>query len=625
MAGSDDRYGRNAELLAEREAILALPPEQQGPALIAMSQRRSGLPSIPGGFREPGPDSEGGAYTEGLPPATGLYADTTRGLPVPKELVSYKAADGSEAADTSGQPGAARSTNARDALRGITGISPGQTSLLGGRLDLIDRDVALARRQGEIEQSQRRTIAQGEADASRGFAESQRRSAQELERRLQPIPEFVATRETARDIGALASLLMVAGAALGGKGKQGALMAVQSMTGMMAGYRQGRMDLYQRERQNFETGLRQVQAQNTQLQEAFTRAQRLAQTDLEAARQQFQVEAVRLGATLPNISAERAGLSQGQQILQQAGTALSQAEARRDAERTRVENATPIVTPGEQPGTFVWVRRDGRPILNPQGQPLQAPPPRSAGSAAGDRFGFGDIVVGAANEAAASLRNLTSMGAEASTGIFQGRNTTGLMTAPLGALTNALTSDEAQRYNVEIANFGKFLSQVQRGGRTVPVSDIEASQRVFAVREGDSQHTVLTKFAAMRQQLERIIEVRIASPNTPESLKEILRENLATIQDVVPFSVEDVNRFVNSQNQTATFADMFRDVGIVPPRDGEQRPAPRREAPAPAAGGAAAPQAPAAPTTGPAEGTIADNPQTGERMIRRNGRWEKMQ
>jgi hypothetical protein len=582
------------------------------------------MPSLPGGFREPGPDSEGGAWTEGLPPASGVYADTTRIFPVQRagkvDGSSQKEA-GSDSDSTT--PGAGRSTTARDALRGITGISPGQTSLLGGRLDLIDRDVALARRQGEIEQSQRRTIAQGEADASRGFAESQRRSAQELERRLQPIPEFVATRETARDIGSLASLLMVAGAALGGKGKQGALMAVQSMTGMMAGYRQGRQDLYQRERQNFETGLRQVQAQNTQLQEAFTRAQRLAQTDLEAARQQFQVEAVRLGASLPNITSERAGFAQTQQILQQAGTALSQAEARKDAERTRVENAQPIVTPGEQPGTFVWVRRDGRPILNPQGQPLQAPPPRSAGTAAGDRFGFGDIVVGAANEAAASLRNLTSMGAEASTGVFQGRNTTGLMTAPLGALTNALTSDEAQRYNVEIANFGKFLSQVQRGGRTVPVSDIEASQRVFAVREGDSQHTVLTKFAAMRQQLERIIDVRIRSPNTPESLREILRENLATIQDVVPFTVEDVNRFVNSQNQTTTFADMFVDVGIVPPRDGQQRPAPRRETPAPAP--AAAPAAAPTPSAGPAEGTIAENPQTGERMIRRNGRWEKMQ
>jgi hypothetical protein len=399
MSSSNDRYGRNAELLAEREAILALPPDQQGQALIAMSQRRSGLPSIPGGFREPGPESEGGAYTEGLPPASGRYVDTTRIFPV-QRLDKVDGASPKEAGDSTTSD-AGRSTTARDALRGITGISPGQTALLGGRLDLIDRDVALARRQGDIEQSQRRTIAQGEADASRGFAESQRRSAQELERRLQPIPEFVATRETAGDIGSLASLLMVAGAALGGKGKQGALMAVQSMTGMLAGYRQGRQDLYQRERQNFETGLRQVQAQNTQLQEAFTRAQRLAQTDMEAARQQFQVEAVRLGASLPNITAERAGLAQGQQILQQAGTALSQAEAARlrlteaKAERDRqnqvimrqrqqaegdaaVDLSERLKRPDEPTGPYI--RREQARAIN------------SATSAMGEAYGIADEV-----------------------------------------------------------------------------------------------------------------------------------------------------------------------------------------------------------------------------------------
>lgn len=416
---SDDiaRYGRNAPLLAERDAILALPPEEQGPALIAWSQRRSGMPSLPGGTREPGPDSEGGAWTEGLPPASGVYADTTRIFPVQRltkvDGSSQKEAGDSSKVDGSSQkeagsdsdsttPGAGRSTSTRDILRGaITGLSPGQNALTGGRFDLLERDVELARRQGEIEQSQRRTIAQGEADASRGFAESQRRSAQELERRLQPIPEFVATRETAGDIGSLASLLMVAGAALGGKGKQGALMAVQSMTGMLAGYRQGRQDLYQRERQNFETGLRQVQAQNTQLQEAFTRAQRLAQTDMEAARQQFQVEAVRLGATLPNISAERAGLAQGQQILQQAGTALSQAEAARlrlteaKAERDRqnqvimrqrqqaegdaaVDLSERLKRPDEPTGPFI--RRDQARAIN------------SATSAMGEAYGIADEV-----------------------------------------------------------------------------------------------------------------------------------------------------------------------------------------------------------------------------------------
>jgi hypothetical protein len=468
----------------------------------------------------------------------------------------------------------------------------------------------LARERGEIvegvtgvQQNQRLRLAEGERDASGAYAAEQRRLTQDLERRVQPIPEFVATRETARDIGALASLLMVAGSMLGGKGKQGALMAVQSMTGMMAGYRQGRQDLYQRERQNFETGLRQVQAQNTQLQEAFTRAQRLAQTNLEAARQEFQVAAVALGADLPRLAGRQAGIEGEMQVMQQAGTALSQAERLVAADRARVENATPIVTPGEQPGTFVWVRRDGRPILNPQGQPLQAPPPAGSRSSR-DAFGFTAITTGASNEAAASLQNLVTMASSANTGIFQGRNTTGLFNAPLGALANAVTSEQAQRYNVEIANIGKFLSQMQRGGRPVTLADIESNQRTFGIREGDTQNTILTKFATLRQQLERIMEVRIASPETAEPLKEIFQQNLETIRAAVPFTVQDVNRFVNSQDETTTFADMFREMGIAQPAGTEQSPLPRREAPTPAAGGAAAPQP---PTPSAAAGAIYNN------------------
>jgi hypothetical protein len=322
MSGSNDRYGRNAELLAEREAILALPPDQQGQALIAMSQRRSGLPSIPGGFREPGPDSEGGAWTEGLPPASGRYVDTTRIFPVQRSTTVDGASPkeaGTNSASTTALPNV------------LDGLSPGMRGIL-------TQQRSLAREQGEVaegiagvQQRQRQRIAEGERDASRSYAAEQRRLTQDLERRQQPIPEFVPTRETARDIGSLASLLMVAGAALGGKGKQGALMAVQSMTGMLAGYRQGRMDLYQRERQNFETGLRQVQAQNTQLQEAFARSQRLAQTDLEAARQQFQVDAVALGADLPRLAGRQAGGQIELQIMQQNATLLGQIEQRKAA------------------------------------------------------------------------------------------------------------------------------------------------------------------------------------------------------------------------------------------------------------------------------------------------------
>ncbi len=618
-------YGRNADLAAERDAILALPPDQMQQALLAFSQRRSGVPEIPGGYRN-------AEFAADLPAPTGRFAANI----VPGGNAGADVSAKSGETTTPAATGAGFTTSPPEsgsyaaAMRAIGAMPEPIRGLAEQGITNRQRLDELAQQQGQTEQRVRTAQARGEADAQRTFAEAQRTAAEQNAPR--PIPAFVPTQDTAADMGTLFSLLAVAGQALGGKGKTGAMAAMASMTGMLNGWRQGRQDLYEKERRNFDASLRQIQAQNQALQEAYRRAQETARTDMESARSQLQIELTRLGAPLVSIAAERAGLEGGSQQLQQLMQVTSQVMARKDALQARAEQAAlqlanqqPIVVPGEREGTFVYARRDGTPILNPQGQPLQAPPPRSAGTAAGDRFGFGDIVVGAANEAAASLRNLTSMGAEASTGLFQGRNTTGLMTAPLGALTNALTSDEAQRYNVEIANFGKFLSQVQRGGRTVPVSDIEASQRVFAVREGDSQHTVLTKFAAMRQQLERIIEVRIASPNTPEPLKEILRQNLETIQDVVPFTVEDVNRFVNSANQTTTFSDMFRDVGIVPPAPGEQRPPPRRETPAPVPAPAAAPAAAPTSSAGPAEGTIAENPQTGERMIRRNGRWEKMQ
>jgi hypothetical protein len=229
----------------------------------------------------------------------------------------------------------------------MTGLSPGMSRVLGMQMTNANNQARTATDIARITQNQQEQLARGERDASKAYAGQQRRLTQELERRQQPIPEFVATRETARDIGSLASLLMVAGSMLGGKGKQGALMAVQAMTGMMAGYRQGRQDLYQRERQNYETGLRQVQAQNQQLQQAFERSMRTAQTDLEAARAEFRVAATELGANLPVLMGQQVGQQGTAQIMNHMTTVVGQVEqadrtARAAAETRRQANVDAI-------------------------------------------------------------------------------------------------------------------------------------------------------------------------------------------------------------------------------------------------------------------------------------------
>ncbi len=313
----EPNYGQNADLAAERDAILALPPDQMQRALLAFSQRRSGAPEIPGGYREPTEAGEGGAWTGGLTPATGRFA---------ANIVPGAGADAAKSLMGKDEP--------QPAATGTTPpstLSPALQSIFGRMSGRIEEDVGLARQQGEIQQRQAAERATGARDAQRGLAEAERAAAEQF--RSRPIPAFIPTQDTAADMGTLFSLLAVAGQALGGKGKTGAMAAMASMTGMLNGWRQGRQDLYEKERRNFEAGLRQIQAQNQALQEMYTRATRAAQTDMQGALAEAERRAIELGAPLAALAARRAG-NQGLNTIDQSyAQVVNQLESRVQAAR----------------------------------------------------------------------------------------------------------------------------------------------------------------------------------------------------------------------------------------------------------------------------------------------------
>ena len=543
MSGSNNMYGRNADLAAERDAILSLPPDQQQAALMAMSQRRSSVPAMPGGFREPTADSEGGAYTEGLPPASGVFADVSRAFQ-PRNMAAVSGGVSEKRGEDTAAGGASSSSNP------LSGLPAGMQSILSQQRELNRRAGENAAGVAGVEQRQRERIAEGERDSSRAYADTQRQLTQNLDQRMRPIPEFVPTQETARDIGMLGSLLMLAGATLGGKGKQGALMAVQSMTGMMNGYRQGRMDLYQRERQNFETGVRQVQAQNQQLQQAFERAQRLAQTDMEAAQRNFRVEAVRLGANLPRLAGERAGLQGELQVLQSTAQMVSQIEQRKEAERVRLENATPLVVPGEREGTFVYVRRDGTPIRNPQGEPLQAPPPRGAGGTGSNavQFRYNAAISDAAASAATDIQNLLSMPGTATPPVLrsyitdENKGVTGQLTAFMG---QSFTSTEERATQQIMAGLTRAVTNIQAAGR--PGGVTRAALEDFArtaPQPGDSRINFYLFLAMMKQEMDLAVTSIRNGGGTEEQIR-TAQEARDRVYAAVPYSVSDITRIIS--------------------------------------------------------------------------------
>jgi hypothetical protein len=180
---------------------------------------------------------------------------------------------------------------------------------------------------------------------------------------------------------------------------------------------------------------------------------------------------------------------------------------------------------------------------------------RSGGKAtAADRYGFGDIVAGASNEAAAAIKNLMGLPFESTSGVFGGKQTNSLFTAPLDAFANTLTSESVQRYNTQSGKLGYNLSQLMSGGRAVRVSDVDQMNKILQIKEGDTLETAATRIAEARQLAERTMEIRAKSPNTPSGLKEVFQENLDTVRSTVPFTVDDINEFVAKRDKSTTFA-----------------------------------------------------------------------
>lgn len=87
---------------------------------------------------------------------------------------------------------------------------------------------------------------------------------------------FVPTQDNATDMATLFSLIGVIGFAVGAGGKGNAMAAMSAMNGMAQGYQQGRMDLYAKEKDKFETNVKaiknRIDAINSELEDVMQTA-----------------------------------------------------------------------------------------------------------------------------------------------------------------------------------------------------------------------------------------------------------------------------------------------------------------------------------------------------------------
>jgi hypothetical protein len=190
-----------------------------------------------------------------------------------------------------------------------------------------------------------------------------------------------------------------------------------------------------------------------------------------------------------------------------------------------------------------------------------------------------------------------------------------------------------------MAGLTRAVTSIQAAGR--PGGVTQAALADFArtaPQPGDSRINFYLFLAMMKQEMDLAVTSIRNGGGTPEQLA-----NAQAARDrvyaTIPYSVTDITRIISSGRERVSNR-RTNEILERSNRLGQAERQLRRTANTPeeaAANEADAvntlrnpnaatnPSQTATPPSDPQEGTIAENPQTGERMIRRNGRWERMQ
>jgi len=445
---------------------------------------------------------------------------------------------------------------------------------------------------------------------------------------------FVPSETTAPLLGVVFATIGATGLLLGGLSKNNAKAALSAMNGMAEGFTRGKEDLYKQERQTFDTNVKAMTQRMAILKSKLDVAREKMKYDAESADMEANAAFAEAGADFLKTNKDKFGLQDSitkleTQIKQndtwarlmetKKSAAIKELEAQRfkahESELTRNQQmsiqkmlesgreeraaesiAAANARAASDRQTRALIAQMGQQGVQPIGMAdgklvvmdklgritsvdvpeefkgigkLAEKTPKTPG--AKDAYGFGEIVAGASNEAAKTLTNIMGLPAQSTSGLFGGRQTTSLFTAPIDAFANKLTPESAQRYQAEMNKLAYYIAQMQKGGRVVGATEVGVINKSLEIRENDTIETVATRLAQARQMAEKIIEIKVASLNTPEPLKEIYKENLKDIRQSVPFTVEDINKFVQRKTGAPTFGESFKERYKTPEPTADDR------------------------------------------------------
>lgn len=178
-----------------------------------------------------------------------------------------------------------------------------------------------------IEKPEKEAKAKGEYALKEAKKYEEADMARKLALQAAPLPEFRPNEDTLIGMATLGSLIGVIGQTLGNTGgKQSALNSINAMSGMMAGYQQGKKDYIKQQQLEFDKNFQVMKAKQDQIQKEFEAALKKMPYDLAGARVDMEVAIARLGSPFIEATYRKQGAELTYKMILDIGRSISEAE-----------------------------------------------------------------------------------------------------------------------------------------------------------------------------------------------------------------------------------------------------------------------------------------------------------
>ena len=189
---------------------------------------------------------------------------------------------------------------------------------------------ASANEAAEATKAQAQSVYQGEVKRSelqKQMADEQTKLVEQKKKDMQESSPFAPSKENAKDLFELFSLISVATFGSGGKGQYHGMRTLASLNGMMEGYNQGKKDRFESEIKEFDKNLLAIKSHNDKVEKIYNDAMSLLATNKEAGEQKIR-ELIALANN--GIAARLARSGQYKQLGEAIGVVKSGLEGARD-------------------------------------------------------------------------------------------------------------------------------------------------------------------------------------------------------------------------------------------------------------------------------------------------------